>query len=192
MLAAAAGGGALAAALAYELPALAVKSDALAARWDVRRRLGAAAGAGVALTFDDGPHAQGTPAVLELLRAAGAHATFFLVGEQVVRRPAVAAEIAAAGHEIALHCDRHRNLMRLTPGQMRDDLERATDRIAEASGRVPVLYRPPYGLLTTPALRFARAARSTAPWRSATSRARGRSRAASRARGRVRTAAPAW
>ena len=192
MLAAAAAGGALAAALAYELPALAVKSDALAARWDVRRRLGAAAGAGVALTFDDGPHAQGTPAVLELLRAAGAHATFFLVGEQVVRRPAVAAEIAAAGHEIALHCDRHRNLMRLTPGQMLDDLERATDRIAEASGRVPVLYRPPYGLLTTPALRFARArAHETLLW-SAHGRDWSRIATARTIARRLRTAAPAW
>ena len=161
-LAAAAGAGAGAAALAYELPALTVKSDALAAAWGVRRRLGPGAGRGIALTFDDGPHAQGTPAVLELLRAAGTHATFFLVGEQVARRPALAAEIAAAGHEIALHCDRHRNLMRLTPGQVRDDLVRATDRIAAATDRVPVLYRPPYGLLTAPAVRFARAQRARA------------------------------
>ena len=46
------------------------------------------AAAGVALTFDDGPHPEGTPAVLEVLARAGARATFFLVGEQVERRPA--------------------------------------------------------------------------------------------------------
>ena len=44
--------------------------------------------AGVALTFDDGPHPEGTPAVLEVLARAGARATFFVVGEQVERRPA--------------------------------------------------------------------------------------------------------
>ncbi|MBN9623566.1 MAG: polysaccharide deacetylase family protein, partial [Actinobacteria bacterium] len=50
---------------------------------------------GVALTFDDGPHPQGTPAVLEILREADQQATFFLAGEQVERRPALAAEIVA-------------------------------------------------------------------------------------------------
>src|SRR5579871_3869989 len=54
---------------------------------------------GVALTFDDGPHPEGTPRVLELLAGAGARATFFLAGEQVARRPHLAAEVAAAGHE---------------------------------------------------------------------------------------------
>jgi peptidoglycan-N-acetylglucosamine deacetylase len=59
--------------------------------------------AGVALTFDDGPHPEGTPAVLEILAAADIKATFFLVGEQVQRRPALAAEIAGRGHTVALH-----------------------------------------------------------------------------------------
>jgi peptidoglycan/xylan/chitin deacetylase (PgdA/CDA1 family) len=110
----------------------------------------------VALTFDDGPHPEGTPAVLELLAAADAHATFFLVGEQVARRPELAAEIAAAGHEVGLHCNRHRNLLRLTPGQVRDDLSRAHDLITEATGRATELYRPPYGIFNSAALLFAR------------------------------------
>ncbi len=63
---------------------------------------------GVALTFDDGPHPSGTPAVLEVLAEAGMQATFFLVGEQVERRPALAAEIAVRGHRIGLHAYRHR------------------------------------------------------------------------------------
>ncbi|MDX6642873.1 MAG: peptidoglycan-N-acetylglucosamine deacetylase, partial [Solirubrobacteraceae bacterium] len=97
-----------------------------------------------------------TPAVLELLREAGAQATFFLAGEQVARRPALAAEIAAAGHEIGVHCQRHRNLLRLTPRQVGDDLRRAEDVIASATGREPRLYRPPYGVLNATALAFAR------------------------------------
>jgi peptidoglycan/xylan/chitin deacetylase (PgdA/CDA1 family) len=113
-------------------------------------------GDGVGLTFDDGPHPQGTPAVLEALSARGERATFFLVGEQVARHRTLAGEIAAAGHEIGLHCHRHRNLLRLGPRQVREDLDRATAVIEEATGRRPSLYRPPYGILTLSALGWAR------------------------------------
>jgi peptidoglycan/xylan/chitin deacetylase (PgdA/CDA1 family) len=139
----------------YLLPALAAALPLL------RRPLGiedrTASGRGYALTFDDGPHAQGTPAVLELLAGAHVQATFFLVGEQVQRNPTLAAEIVAAGHGIGLHCHRHRNLLRLTPRQVREDLTRAQAIIEEASGRTPILYRPPYGVLNASALGLARA-----------------------------------
>ena len=101
---------------------------------------------GVALTFDDGPHPQGTPAVLEALAAGGARATFFLVGEQVAREPALAAEILAAGHEIALHGHRHRALVRLPRRAIGADLDRGAAVIGEATGRAPRLHRPPYGV----------------------------------------------
>jgi peptidoglycan/xylan/chitin deacetylase (PgdA/CDA1 family) len=110
----------------------------------------------VALTFDDGPHAQGTPAVLEALAAHGAKATFFLVGEQVERHRTLAAEVAAAGHGIALHGYRHRNLQRVTPWALDEDLRRADAVIAEATGRAPAIYRPPYGIFTPAALHIAR------------------------------------
>jgi len=116
-----------------------------------------ASGVGYALTFDDGPHPQGTPAVLEILAREHVSATFFLVGEQVRRNPALVGEIVAAGHGIGLHCDRHRNLLRLMPWQVRADIERAQDTIEEASGRAIGLYRPPYGVLNASALRIARA-----------------------------------
>jgi peptidoglycan/xylan/chitin deacetylase (PgdA/CDA1 family) len=111
---------------------------------------------GVALTFDDGPHPQGTPAVLEILREAGAIATFFLAGEQVERRPALAAEIVAAGHRVELHCHRHRNLLRLTVPQFLDDAERARATIEEASGQAIADYRPPYGIFSRATLRAVR------------------------------------
>jgi peptidoglycan/xylan/chitin deacetylase (PgdA/CDA1 family) len=116
-----------------------------------------ASGRGYALTFDDGPHAHGTPAVLEVLGREGIHATFFLVGEQVRRNPGLAREIVAAGHAIGLHCDRHRNLLRLSPRQVREDIARAEQSIAAACGLEPELYRPPYGVLNAAALRLARA-----------------------------------
>ncbi len=111
---------------------------------------------GVALTFDDGPHPHGTAAVLETLRRWNVRATFFLVGEQVARRPELAREIAAAGHGVALHCDRHRNMLRLTPAQVVADLDRALDRIASATGQAPVLHRPPYGVYSAGGLVLAR------------------------------------
>jgi len=96
----------------YWAPSLAAVCAPVRAALRVRNR---AAGAdGVMLTFDDGPHPEGTAAVLELLADAKARATF-LVGEQVERRPQLAAAITAEGHEIALHCQRHRNLLRLPP-----------------------------------------------------------------------------
>lgn len=113
---------------------------------------------GIALTFDDGPHPEGTPAVLEVLAREGAKATFFLVGEQVERYPALAAEIAAAGHEIAVHGYRHRNQMRLLPRVLVGDLERAVAVLGEACGRAPWLYRPPYGVFTLPGLAAVRRA----------------------------------
>jgi peptidoglycan-N-acetylglucosamine deacetylase len=111
---------------------------------------------GVSITFDDGPHPQGTPAVLEALREAGAPATFFLAGEQVERRPALAAEIVAAGHRVELHCHRHRNQLRLTPRMLLEDADRARAAIEEASGQEIADYRPPYGIFSAAGLRAVR------------------------------------
>jgi peptidoglycan/xylan/chitin deacetylase (PgdA/CDA1 family) len=110
---------------------------------------------GFALTFDDGPHAQGTPAMLEILARARVHATFFLVGEQLRRNPALGREIVAAGHRIGLHCDRHRNMLRLTSRQVHEDIARALATIEDTTGHSPTLYRPPYGIFNASALRVA-------------------------------------
>jgi peptidoglycan/xylan/chitin deacetylase (PgdA/CDA1 family) len=110
----------------------------------------------VALTFDDGPHPQGTPAVLRALADARASATFYLVGEQVERWPGLAAEIAAAGHEIGLHGYRHRLLLRRSVPELARDLDRAFELITGATGREPVSYRPPYGVFSSGALRLVR------------------------------------
>jgi peptidoglycan-N-acetylglucosamine deacetylase len=142
------------AAAAWTAPALAPIVPALAGALRVPTRC--AAPAAVAITFDDGPHPQGTPAVLAALAASGARATFFLVGEQVRRHPAVAAEVAAAGHAIAVHGDRHRNLLRLGPRALADDLARAAATIAHATGAAPVLHRAPYGIYSPLALRAVR------------------------------------
>jgi peptidoglycan/xylan/chitin deacetylase (PgdA/CDA1 family) len=130
-------------------PALAAHVPSLADRGGIVRRIDRAV---VALTFDDGPHAAGTPAVLEVLARAEATATFFLVGEQVVQRPELAREIVAAGHEVAVHGFRHTLLLRRRVAAVAADLDRAVDAIGAATGVRPTLYRPPYGILSSGAL----------------------------------------
>ena len=142
-------GVAMGAAGAWSLPALAPLNAPLAAAMRLPRRTRDPAT--VALTFDDGPHPQGTPAMLEILREAGAVATFFVIGEQVRRTGSLLGEIAAAGHAIAVHGDRHRLLLRLTPAAVAEDLERAAATIGPAT-----LHRAPYGIYSWPALRAVR------------------------------------
>ena len=139
---------------AWCVPAPAPLVPILAESLGIRRRL--ATSHGIALTFDDGPHSQGTPAVLEILERAGAHATFFLVGEQLERCPALVAEIAAAGHEIGIHGYRHALLLKRTPRELNGDFDRVAALVGEATGRAARYYRPPYGVFSTAGLVLAR------------------------------------
>jgi peptidoglycan/xylan/chitin deacetylase (PgdA/CDA1 family) len=100
------------------------------------------------LTFDDGPHPEATPQVLELLREHETKATFFLVGEQVRRTGGLRDEIEAAGHDIGLHGDTHRGLLRLTPSELRADLDRGDETVRPTVD----LHRAPYGAYSLPAL----------------------------------------
>jgi peptidoglycan/xylan/chitin deacetylase (PgdA/CDA1 family) len=142
--------GSAAAAAAWWTPALAPVVPGVAEVLGLPRRIDDSAG--VALTFDDGPHPEGTPAVLAALEAADAKATFFLCGEQVERHPLLAAEIASAGHTVALHGYRHRNMLRLAPRTFVDDLERGIGAIEDAVGLRPEIYRPPYGIFSYPGM----------------------------------------
>jgi peptidoglycan-N-acetylglucosamine deacetylase len=145
-----------AAGAAWSLPALAPVVPSVCAALDIpRHRIGE--GAAVCISFDDGPHPEGTPAMLEALRRERATAAFFLVGEQVERAPALAAEIAAEGHEIALHGQHHRCQLRMTRRAVREDLRRGAATVASAAGVWPRVYRPPYGIFSAAGLREARA-----------------------------------
>ena len=112
---------------------------------------------GVAITFDDGPHPQGTPLVLEILREAGAPATFFLAGEQVVRRPGAGggdrrrrppgrAPLPPAPQPAAAHAAPAARRRRARHGR----------RSRRRPGRTIHDYRPPYGIFSAAGLRAIR------------------------------------
>jgi peptidoglycan-N-acetylglucosamine deacetylase len=140
---------------AWVAPAPAAHVPLLCDLLGIVRRLDLGSGA-VGLTFDDGPHRLGTPAVLDALAAAGARATFFVVGEQVRRDPGIVREVAAAGHRLAVHGDRHRPLTLVGPRALHADLDHCAALVAELGGRPPERYRPPYGVFTPAALLEAR------------------------------------
>ena len=110
----------------------------------------------VALTFDDGPHPDGTPAVLDALDALGWTATFFVLGVEARRHPELVRETVRRGHEVALHGDAHRYLIARAPWTAYDDLARARDSVADIAGVQPRWWRPPYGVLSGPGLVAAR------------------------------------
>jgi peptidoglycan/xylan/chitin deacetylase (PgdA/CDA1 family) len=101
----------------------------------------------LALTFDDGPDPAWTPRVLDVLRAAGARATFFLVGERAERAPEVVRRMAAEGHEVASHSWSHRCLWFCGPRATAQEIARAHDRLGALAGAPPRHFRPPWGMV---------------------------------------------
>ena len=116
-------------------------------------------GRAVALTFDDGPNPNATPAILDALRERGVWATFFILGRHAERWPDLVQRVAEDGHAIGNHGYYHRKLHFKSPAYVRDDLTRGADAIERASGVRPRLFRAPHGF--------------RAPWVSAIARSLG-------------------
>jgi peptidoglycan/xylan/chitin deacetylase (PgdA/CDA1 family) len=110
-------------------------------------RLSGDPGNRVALTFDDGPDPEVTPAVLDLLKRHGATATFFVVGERVARHPELVAEVARRGHRVENHSFGHPiGFWFLPPQTLVAQLDRAQLAVRAACGRRPVYFRAPAGI----------------------------------------------
>jgi len=99
----------------------------------------------VALTFDDGPSKKLTPNLLDTLKQYGAHATFFVVGQNAAEYPEILQRAVAEGHEIANHSWSHPSLSKLSVGGIQSQLDRTDAAIEKAIGRGTKLVRPPYG-----------------------------------------------
>ncbi|KPD00021.1 Peptidoglycan-N-acetylmuramic acid deacetylase PdaC [Geobacillus sp. BCO2] len=102
----------------------------------------------LALTFDDGPDPYYTPKLLDLLKKYGVKATFFVVGRKVERYPDIVRRMAEEGHEIGIHNYRHISNWLLPPLWLDWGVRRAAKAIERATGKQPMYYRPPWGILT--------------------------------------------
>jgi peptidoglycan/xylan/chitin deacetylase (PgdA/CDA1 family) len=98
----------------------------------------------VALTFDDGPHPVHTAQVLQVLDEHRIKATFFMMGRNVERYPAVAREVLKRGHEIGNHSYSHAKLILMSPARVREEIE-WTDRLLRDIGVAGnIHFRPPH------------------------------------------------
>lgn len=103
----------------------------------------------IALTFDDGPHADKTPEILDILADYGVHATFFAVGENVKAHPEIIQREIDEGHEIGNHTYSHKFLKKADAKTVADELCRFDDMMLELFEYKPKLFRPPGGLYNT-------------------------------------------
>lgn len=122
---------------------------------DLCRWQGPADAGRVALTFDDGPSPEATPAVLDRLDDLGLRATFFLLGSLAEREPDLVGEIVRRGHQIGVHGYQHLHHLTHSPAWVWADLDRA-DRAMQSVGIFPTWYRPSYGQATGSTLVAAR------------------------------------
>jgi peptidoglycan/xylan/chitin deacetylase (PgdA/CDA1 family) len=101
----------------------------------------------LALTFDDGPHPELTPKLLDILRHHGVRATFYVIGRNVETYPEIARRIVSEGHEIANHSWSHPALTGLSAARLRSEVENTSAVIQRVTGRRPTNIRPPYGAI---------------------------------------------
>src|SRR5262245_52825835 len=101
----------------------------------------------VYLTFDDGPDADWTPRILDMLAAADARATFFAVGANARKFPELVRRVVAEGHAIGNHTFSHRHPWTMLPSRAREEVAGGAAAIADIVGTAPRFYRPPHGRL---------------------------------------------
>lgn len=99
----------------------------------------------IALTFDDGPHPQSTPRLLEILAQEKVKATFFVIGEMAEQYPDLVRAELAAGHAVGNHTYHHVNLTKILEGDVATEIDACTEALNRITGVTPHLFRPPGG-----------------------------------------------
>ncbi|WP_397539670.1 polysaccharide deacetylase family protein [Rummeliibacillus pycnus] len=100
---------------------------------------------GMAITFDDGPHAVYTPQLLDLLKKYDVKATFFVVGSNVKKNPEIVKRMAEEGHMVGIHHFDHVSNWIMSPFRLKKQLEMTEMAITECTGEKVSFYRPPWG-----------------------------------------------
>jgi peptidoglycan-N-acetylglucosamine deacetylase len=99
----------------------------------------------IAMTFDDGPHPQNTPRLLDMMAARNIKATFYVIGRSVDTHPDVLRRTVAEGHEIGNHSYTHPLLSKLSDSQVLQEMRRCHEAVGRAAGVSMRTMRPPYG-----------------------------------------------
>lgn len=99
----------------------------------------------ITLTFDDGPNAQTTPRLLNILKENGVTATFFIVGSSVKGNEKILKRMVKEGHELASHTFSHPNITTISSQKLQNEIFKTDRAIYKASGILPKNFRPPYG-----------------------------------------------
>ena len=102
---------------------------------------------GITLTFDDGPNAEITPKILEVLSKENIKATFFVIGKNAEQYPELLKEIHQQGHTVANHSYCHSNALGFfSSAKLKEDFEKCNQLIQKIIGKVPLFFRPPFGV----------------------------------------------
>ncbi len=112
---------------------------------------GSRSGSDFAITFDDGPHAEYTPKILEVLERYQAKATFFVSGRNIESNRSTAEELESQGHLIGNHTYSHMSALRMRKSRLLGEVVRTKELIENITGEPNHFMRPPYGHIT-PAL----------------------------------------
>ncbi|MBP6641933.1 MAG: polysaccharide deacetylase family protein [Flavobacteriales bacterium] len=100
----------------------------------------------LALTYDDGPVPTHTEAILDLLKSEGVRATFFCIGDRVLKHPELAKRIVAEGHVLGVHTQGHSwRWGFMGKREALSEIERCVESIRSVTGKTPKLFRPPFG-----------------------------------------------
>ena len=103
---------------------------------------------GVGLTFDDGPHPEFTPRVLDVLGECGIRSTFFVVGSAAERYPHLVRRIVEEGHSVGHHTYTHSDPVSTSAGQLVSELRQTERLLRSITGRGSKIFRPPHGKMT--------------------------------------------
>lgn len=99
----------------------------------------------IAITFDDGPNEITTPEILNILKKKDVQATFFMLGENVIKNKEIVEQVFKNGHEIGNHSFSHRQLTLLSNEEMKAEIDKTDQAIFNITGHIPDYIRPPYG-----------------------------------------------
>jgi peptidoglycan/xylan/chitin deacetylase (PgdA/CDA1 family) len=117
----------------------------------------------LSLTYDDGPSAELTPQLLDLLQRRGARATFFMLGRQAQQYPEIVDRVIREGHTVGCHSDQHINAWKASPWKAVGDIDAGYKRLSRWIGP-NAMFRPPNGKMTIFTYMWIRLRRAPIVW----------------------------